>query len=92
MKTKYCYAVEWPCGIANHANTGRPFRIVYRFESAADRSKWIDNGGDFRTGPRFREAVTRREVEGEIRHAETLNPCGDPWMRYGDEPQAEACI
>lgn len=92
MKAKHCYAVEWPCGIATNGNTGRPHRTVHRFQSAEDRAEWKARGGDFRTGPRFRESTTRREIEAEIRRAATLHPCGDPWMCCGDEPQAESCM
>ena len=92
MKTRYCYAVEWPCGVATQANTGRPYRLVYRFTSPEDRAAWVDAGGDYRTGPHYREAVSRGEIESEIRRAATLNPVGCPWMRYEDEPAAEACV
>jgi hypothetical protein len=69
QKIRTCYAVQWPFGVAMHANTGRPFRIVYAFGTLEHRTAWIERGGDYRTGPNYREAVTRREVEAEIRRA-----------------------
>ena len=55
--------------MAMHANTGRPFRTVFAFGTLEHRTAWLERGGDYRTGPNYREAVTRREVEGEIRRA-----------------------
>jgi hypothetical protein len=69
QKIRPCYAVQWPCGVAIHANTGRPFRTVYAFGTLEHRTAWLERGGDYRTGPNYREPVTRREVEGEIRRA-----------------------
>ena len=91
MKMKHYYAVEWPCGVASHANTGMPYRTVYRFQSKADRAEWIALGGDYRTGPKFREIVARRDVEAEISRVAALNPCGDPWGGCPDNPGEERC-
>ncbi len=69
QKIRTCYAVKWPCGVAMHANTNRPFRAVFAFGTLEHRTAWLERGGDYRTGPNYREAVTRREVEAEIRRA-----------------------
>jgi hypothetical protein len=67
QKIRTCYAVQWPFGVAMHANTGRPYRTVYAFGTLEHRTAWLERGGDYRTGPNYREAVARREVEAEIR-------------------------
>jgi hypothetical protein len=69
QKIRPCYAVQWPFGVAMNANTGRPYRTVYAFGTLQHRAAWIERGGDYRTGANYREAVTRREVEVEIRRA-----------------------
>jgi hypothetical protein len=69
QKIRTCYAVQWPCGIATLANTGRPFRTVYAFGALEHRTAWLERGGDYRTGSNYREPVTRRDVETEIRRA-----------------------
>jgi hypothetical protein len=69
QKIRTCYAVQWPCGVATLANTGRPFRTVYKFGTLEHRTAWLERGGDYRTGSNYREAVTRREVEAEIRRS-----------------------
>jgi hypothetical protein len=69
QKIRPCYAVQWPCGAATLANTGRPFRTVFAFGTLEHRAAWLERGGDYRTGPNYREPATRRDVETEIRRA-----------------------
>lgn len=76
MKT-YSYAIEWPCGVAVCASTGRPMRNVLRFPSRSARDAFVAAGSDGRTQSGFREAVTRREVSPEIRRAE--RHAADQW-------------
>ncbi len=71
---RYYYAVEWPHGVCTCGNTGKPWNSVFRFDSRADRTAWIDTWGHF--GPKrrdengYRQAISRKEVETRIRSVE----------------------
>ena len=84
--TRYHYAVRWPIGIATSANTGRPIRTVHRFRSREQRDEWLSQGGDFRNGNNYREAVSRNEVASEIRRSAAQSPHqnGNPVWETGE--------
>lgn len=90
VSPRHCYAVTWPCGVAVNANTGRPMRRVVRFTDPAARDEWVSQGKPFTTSAGYREAVSRREVEPDIRRAEKL--AGDyrhPLWMEGDDSAVE---
>lgn len=74
---RYHYAVRWPLGVAMSANTGRPMRTVHRFRSREERDEWLALGGGLIRGNNYREAVSRAEVEAEIRRSARNSPFGD---------------
>ena len=60
---KNYYAIKYPCGVAVHANTGRRYGTYYKFPSRAARDKWVEEGGAYRTGPNWREAIPTNDPE-----------------------------
>ena len=90
VSPRHHYAVRWPFGIATHANTGHPLRRVARFTDPAARDEWVYQGKPHRNSANFREIVTRREVEPDIRRAERLaeNYRSPLWMD-GDDSAVE---
>ena len=63
------YATAYPCGVAMNADTGKPFCTIHRFPTRAERDEWTTGGGGYRSAPDYREPVSRRDIETEIRTA-----------------------
>jgi hypothetical protein len=58
------YACCWSKGIAVSAETGRRYGVTYhKFKSAKDRQIWIDEGGDFKSSPNYRDTILSSDQE-----------------------------
>ena len=69
--TKHYYCVTYGLGVAVCANTGDRYAAAYHsFDSSAERDAYVEEGGDFRTSPDWRESLlaSDRELKSEIKH------------------------
>jgi hypothetical protein len=57
------YAINYPCGVACHANTGKRYGTYYRFASKTTRDKWVERGNPLRTQRGYREAIPASDSE-----------------------------
>lgn len=65
------YAVEWSCGRAVCAQTGRRYGASYHsFATRILRNEWCQQGGDFTSSAGWRESVlsTDRELRRDLRN------------------------
>jgi hypothetical protein len=88
MKTKNYYAINYPCGIASHANTGNRYGTYYKFSSRSARDEWVSKGGDFRSSRNFREAIPSSDSELRAEIRKDADPYQYSNMVDGDEEAA----
>ena len=77
MKTqpRNYYAINYWNGVMSSAATGNRRGTYYRFSSPAAREQWINDGGDYRTGPNWREAILSKDPEVRV----ALRGSQEPW-------------
>jgi len=66
---KRYYAINYPCGIASNADTGKRFGTYYFFRSRSARDQWVSDGSPYRVDKNYREAIpsSDSEIRAEIR-------------------------
>jgi hypothetical protein len=86
---KSYYAINYPCGIASHANTGKRFGTYYKFRTRATRDEWVENGGGYRTSPNYRETIPSSDSELRAELRKDADPYQYANMIDGDQDLAE---
>jgi hypothetical protein len=83
---KHYYAAAYPFGAgAIDARTGRTIRRIHRFATAAERDAWVYEGSPYPTDRVYRDAVTARGIDAEIRRAAAAAPQGEAvWAETED--------
>jgi isocitrate lyase len=72
------YAAAYPFGAgAINARTGRTIRRIHRFATAAERDAWVYEGSPCPTDRVYRDAVTARGIDAEIRRSAAAAPQGE---------------
>lgn len=79
------YAFNYPCGLAVSSTGGR-YGSYHAFGSKHRRDEFVANGGDYATGPNYREAIRSDdpELRKALREAERLieNGAGEDQAMY----------
>jgi isocitrate lyase len=84
MKHYYAAAYPFGAGVTN-ASTGRMIRRIHRFATAAERDAWVYEGSPYPTDRIYRDAVTARGINAEIRRSAAAAPQGEAvWVETED--------
>lgn len=80
------YAAAYPFGAGTiNARTGRTIRRIHRFATAAERDAWVYEGSPYPTDRVYRDAVTARGIDAEVRRAAASAPQGEAvWAETED--------
>jgi hypothetical protein len=83
---RHYYAAAHPFGAGTiDARTGRAIRRIHRFVTAADRDAWVYEGSPYPTDRVYRDAVTARGIDAEIRRSAAAAPQGEAvWVETED--------
>jgi hypothetical protein len=88
--SRYHYAATYPSGAGmtdyrTQRVIRRIFRRIYRFETKAQRDAWVYEGNPYESREDYREAVTLRQIQQELRRAAACAPQGVPvWDGHHD--------
>lgn len=84
--SRYHYAASYPFGSGmTDYRTRRVIRRIYRFETKAQRDALVYEGNPYQSRADYREALTLRQIQQELRRAHNSSPTGAPiWDDHYD--------